>query len=64
MKKGFWTLEDLRAAKRLVRDIVDLANTNADGSLDADNARRVVIMARSILADVRANRPAEMELPL
>jgi hypothetical protein len=61
--KGFWTLEDIQAAKSLVREIVTVADLK--GTLRPNDADSIVAKARIIYAKVKSNKPVEeITLPL
>ena len=64
MKNGYWTPENIQAAKRLVRQIVQLADAR-ENALTPGDIQEIISTARQIRTAVESNqRTEEIRLPL
>ena len=63
MKQGYWTLDNIMAAKRLVKEMALISETGLtlrnEIVIDA-----LLVQAKDIMDSVRSNKPADMVLPL
>jgi ribosomal protein S6 len=63
MSKGYWTILEIKAAKKLVKEIERVAND--DNTFNKVDAYNIIKEARAILEAVRSNKELEdLILPL